>query len=119
MGRLCLRPEGWESRLEAVIQKARSQDFDARDWNCCRFAAECAAAILEKPMPRRLHGSIQNTVDALFPRTTWRLAKRGDVVLMNVPESSLGVCAGRVALFVGVSGLVHFPMRLTRIAWSV
>lgn len=113
-----VRLPDWQSRLDAAIREAR-KPFNAKDHNCALFAARCAEAITGRPMPRRLRGSLEATVDSLFPRVHVRMALRGDLVLARVPEPSLGVCCGRRAAFVTASGLTYYPMRKVRIAWSV
>lgn len=122
MGRGCLRSEGWESRLNAVLDDARSKDFHVRQWNCARFAQACAEAVRGEAIPDAWHGSLEATADAVLPRVKPRMAQRGDVVLAHTPEPSLGVYVGgirRQAAFVTASGLTFYPMRRVRIVWSV
>jgi hypothetical protein len=47
------------------------------------------------------------------------MARRGDLVLADVPEPSLGVCNGVRAVFVGSSGFISEPMRRALLAWRV
>lgn len=70
-------------------------------------------------MPRRLSGSLEQTVDALLERIRPSLARRGDVVLVTLPRPCLGVCVGREIALVGESGLFKEPMAKALIAWSV
>lgn len=119
MGRRWLKCEGWESCLNAVLEDARSKPFDVREWNCARFAHACAEAVRGEPVSDKWRGSLEETADAVLPRVKARLAQRGDVVLADTPEPSLGVCVGRNAAFVTASGLTFYPMRRVRIAWSV
>ena len=114
-----MRPEGWESRFAAVLKEAGSREFDAQTWNCALFVKACVEAILCRPMPSRLSRTLERTVDAHFPRITPSLARRGDVVLAQIPHRTLGVCVGAKAAFVGKSGLVTEPMNRVLIAWSV
>jgi hypothetical protein len=114
-----MRVEGWESRLAEALRDARPREFDPKAWNCALFCRACVEAITSHALPRRLSGTLEETVDALFPRVRPSLAQRGDVVLMNVPQPSLGIAYGRKAAFVTASGLTYYPMRKARIAWSV
>lgn len=70
-------------------------------------------------MPRRLKGSLEETVDRLLPRVDRLRAIRGDVVLADAPEPSLGICLGRVAAFVSAAGMTTIPMSRIDAAWSV
>lgn len=47
------------------------------------------------------------------------MARRGDVVLADVPLPTLGVCVGTHALFVAHEGLLRRTMGEIRVAWSV
>ena len=113
------RPDGWEARFAAVLRDASRREFHARDWNCAEFARQCAEAITCRPIPRRLSRTLKRTVDAYFPRIGVRQASRGDVVLANLPNPTLGVCAGSVAAFVSPAGLTEIPMSQVLIAWRV
>lgn len=119
MGRGRVRLPDWQTRLTEAIREAQRIPFDARSHNCVLFAARCVEAITGAPVPRRWKGSLEPTVDALLPRVKPSMAARGDVVLADVPEPSLGVCIGRKAAFVSPTGLIFEPMRKARIAWSV
>jgi hypothetical protein len=59
-------------------------------------------------------------VDELFQRHSYALAaRRGDVVLANVPHPTLGVCVGAQAVFLMESGLMSKPLSEIAIAWRV
>lgn len=114
-----MRAAGWESRLAAVVLEARKRAFDPKRWNCARFAHEAAQAVAGQALPYRWHGSLEASADAALPRINPKRALCGDIVMADVPLPTLGVCIGRKAAFVSVSGLIYFPMRKARIAWSV
>lgn len=109
----------WEKRLSEVLKSAITRPYDAENWNCATFAAECVEAVTGRPMPRQLTGTLIETADGLLERVPVKLACRGDVVLMRVPEPALGVCVGRFAAFVGAQGLRQEPMRRAVMAWRV
>lgn len=115
-----MRPPGWESRLAAVLKDAGERAYDPRRWNCARFAHRCAEAVSLRSIPFAfVGGSLEASADAVLPRVEPRQARRGDVVLAQVPHDTLGVCAGRVAVFLGRNGLERYPMTAVRAAWSV
>ena len=113
------RAPGWESRLADVLCVALTRGYDARKWNCARFAHACAEAVSGRPLPFVWRGSLEASADAALPRVAPALAHRGDIVLAQVPEPSLGVCRGRDAVFVTAKGLLSVPMSAARAAWSV
>lgn len=115
-----MRPPGWEARLAAVLREAATRPYDARRWNCARFAHRAAEAVSLRSIPfAYVGGSLAASADAVLSRVEPPQAQRGDVVLADVPEPSLGVCAGRVAVFLGRRGLECFPMSRVRAAWVV
>lgn len=113
------RPPGWELRLREALARARGREFDAREWNCARFAHSCACAVSLRLLPFRHHGSLEGSVDAVLSRVDPSLALRGDIVMADVPEPSLGVCIGSHALFVTAEGLMRLTMDGVRVAWCV
>jgi hypothetical protein len=114
------RVEDWEARLAEQIKTAARIPFDARTWNCAKFAHSCAEAISGREIPFVWKGSLEASADAALPRIPPRLAQRGDVVLASVPEPTLGVCLGRTSAFVGKGGLMELPtVRYATVAWSV
>lgn len=114
-----VRPDGWETHLNSVLAAATVRRYAAKEWNCARFAHACAEAVSGRTLPFRRRGTLEESVDAVLPRSEPRQARRGDVVLAEVPEPSLGVCLGRKAAFVTARGLLTVPMRSVRVAWSV
>lgn len=116
-----IRAPGWEARLAEQLRQASARPFDAKSWNCARFAHACAEAVSGRSIPfQRKRGGLEVSVDAVLPRVQPRRACRGDVVLANVPEPSLGVCVGcNAAFLMRHSGLLTIPMRQVIVAWSV
>lgn len=114
-----VRPEGWDYRLSLVIRDAVQKHYDPRSWNCARFAHACAEAVSGASIPFKWRGSLQASADAVLPRIEPSVALRGDVVLAEVPEPSLGVCLGRQIAFVTVSGLLTLPRSRALMAWRV
>lgn len=119
MGELLTRCEDWEPRFLRQIELARTRPFSTKEWNCARFAHQTAEAVSGRKIPFVWKGSLASSADAALTRIQPRAALRGDVVLANIPEPSLGVCLGRTAAFVGISGLMEIPMSEVVLAWSV
>lgn len=114
------RTGDWEARLIAVLKEAAERTFDARAWNCARFAHACAQAVSGRVLPFELKGSLEASVDAVLPRIPTKLATRGDIMLGHVPEPSLGVCIGAQVAFVTLpAGLMTQPRRRMAAAWRV
>jgi hypothetical protein len=113
------RAPDWEARLAGVLREASTRAFDAQEWNCARFAHRCAEAVSGRALPFRRVGSLEGSVDALFPRVPVKFAQRGDVVAADVPEPSLGICIGTKAAFLAESGLYTVAMRDVRVVWGV
>lgn len=115
----CVRPNGWEARLAERLREAAARPYDAKTWNCARFAHACAQAVSGRSIPFRRRGSLETSVGAIFPPVQPSRALRGDVVLGNVPKPSLGVCIGSRAAFLGRSGILTIPMWEVTAAWRV
>lgn len=113
------RLPGWEQRFEAALVEALDRPFDARLWNCAKFAHHCAQAVRGTPLPFRWHESLAGSVDALLPRVAPLLAQRGDVVMAAMPEDTLGVCCRDGALFLRPDGVARLPLAVCRLAWRV
>lgn len=113
------RPQDWEARLARALQATANRPYNTRTWNCARFAHYMAEQVSGRTLPYQYQGSLEASVDALFERVPVLLAQRGDVVLADVPEPSLGVCVGGQVLFVSAGGLLTRSLRDARIAWGV
>lgn len=114
------RPDGWEARLAEVLRDAASRAFDARAWNCARFAHRAAEAIRNQHLPYQFIGtSLEASVNAVLPKIPAGEARRGDIVLADVPHPTLGVCLGAQCAFVTRSGLVTQSRSVITAAWSV
>lgn len=113
------RPEGWEVRLIEVLRGASERPYDARSWNCARFAHAAAEAVSGRPIPFVWKGSLEASADAALPRIPLRRARCGDVMLGQVPEPSLGVCVRASVAFVTPSGLTQVPRSRMLAAWAV
>lgn len=113
------RHPDWEARLVQVLRQASRKRFDAREWNCARFAHACACAVSGRELPFHYVGGLEASVDAVLPRIEPLRARRGDIVLADVPQASLGVCVGAAAAFASLNGLLTRPLSSVHAAWSV
>jgi hypothetical protein len=141
-----MRLDDWEQRLGAFMAESRDRPFEWGSHDCLMFALSAAAAITgdDKGEPFRGRydsrktatamlrehgaGTLLKTLDATFTRKKPGFAQRGDLVWF---ASSVGVCVGAQALFVGEErlaaaagmlmreGLVTVPRRLWQKAWAV
>ena len=135
-----MRPEGWESRLDAAIEGARTEPFSWGTHDCCMFALNIACEILlTDPAPQfrgtyttefgaaralKEHGdgTVRGTVTQILDEEIpVRTAQRGDLVLLQQPDlgDTLGVCLGVDSAFVGLDGLHYAPTLDCACAWRI
>lgn len=131
-----MRLEGWERRLEEMIEGARERPFSWGTHDCATWAADVVQALTGRDLGSAWRGSY-NTVrgamaavkkrgaddlcDALTlelgaPLPGIWLARRGDIVSDG---DALGVCVGSHAAFLGSNGLVFQRMTHCNVAWGV
>jgi hypothetical protein len=113
------RPD-WAVRLAALITAAETRPFDARSWNCARFALAAVEAVTGATPRVWVCASLEASAESAgFPRIPPAFARPGDVVLAGDP-ARLGVVldAGRTA-FVGPRGLLRASLLDSTIAWRI
>lgn len=144
------RLSDWPERLAVYLKAAEGRPFcwGGRDGghDCVLHALGAAEAITGIDVTSALRGTYDGALGAarrmkaLYGsarleeaaeafRGRWAgeripplLAQRGDIVLADVPQPSLGVVGlgGRTAGFAAeAGGLLHVPLRLCRLAWRV
>ena len=114
------RRSDWAARLAALLSVVETRPFDARRWNCGRFALAAVEAVTGSQPRIRIQPDLEATADSAgFTRVAPLLARMGDIVLAPDPDR-LGVVldAGRVA-FVGPRGLLRAPITLCTCAWRI
>ena len=129
-----MRLDGWEKRLDAIIQANEPFAWGTND--CCMFAVRCVEAITgvdhgatyrgyktQKGALGRLakHGGADGIATACLgePKSI-KLAKRGDVVLHNISDGlSLAICLGDKIASVDDDGIVFLPVSVGIQAWGV
>lgn len=115
-----MRHPDWPTRLAALLSAAETRPFDARRWNCARFALAAVEAVTgTRPRVRVLPDLAASADSAGFLRIPAAFARTGDVVLTPDPDR-LGVVvdAGRAA-FVGPRGLTRLPITTCTTAWRI
>ena len=128
----------WEDRLCAFLDQHRDRAFQWGEWDCALFATACAAELTGEDRAAEFRGryttregaalalreigggTLVKTMDRLFERCPVGMAGRGDIVMAG---TALGVCIGRVAMFVGeeegLDGLVTIQRADWQRAWKV
>ena len=133
------RIEGWEQRLDAVIENARSRPYELGTHDCFSLACTVQAALTgvdrwpefsgyrsKREALARIaeHGStFEQAGDWFFGggHVDMRLARRGDIVALRTEDGQkhLGVCLGdRVACLLA-DGLGFIPPSACLCAWRI
>ncbi len=113
------RPD-WPGRLAALLSAAETRPFDARRWNCARFALAAVEAVTGERPRVRVRPSLEASADSAgVPRIPPAFARAGDVVLAGDPARLGVVVDGGRAAFVGPRGLLRQPLTTCATAWRV
>jgi hypothetical protein len=134
------RLEGWESRLNAVIEGARDKPYVLGSWDCFRLACNVLEALTgvdrwpewrgryaTKEQALRLlasrASSFEDAGDGFFgvPHVATAFARRGDIVALATGDGAkhLGVCLGSRAACLSESGLVFVPVAKCLCVWRI
>lgn len=134
-----VRLEGWELRLDGVIENARRHPYELGMHDCFRVACAAVEALTGvdrwpewsgKYSTKRealaliaKHGSnFEEAFDWFFDtkHVSVNLARRGDVVAFEfVGEKHLGVCTGMNCALTAESGVTFIPARRGLCAWRI
>lgn len=134
-----MRLEGWEGRLQALVEDARGAPYELGTHDCFRMACRVVEALTgvdrwaEFPGYRTRrealaliarHGhNFEEAFDWFFGqlRQDTRRARRGDLVAIQTPdgEKHLGVCLGTRTAFLSASGLVFLDTAECICCWAV
>ena len=135
-----IRHLDWDRRLRLAIEDSRQRTFRWGCHDCCLFAADLVEAMtgwdpatglrgtycseLEAARLIQARGGIRSLVSEMLGSNPFNPpANRGDVVLMQplMPGhlEQLGVCVGDSAVVAAETGLLHRPMHLAILAWSL
>ena len=114
------RRPNWHSRLAALLAAVERRPFDARRWNCGRFALAAIEACTGERPRWRLCAALEASADSAgFPRIPPVFARPGDVVLAGAPARLGVVVDGGRAAFVGPRGLLRAPLAACATAWRI
>lgn len=134
-----MRLDDWASKMNEVIDKARTTPFEWGVSDCALFAADCVKAMTgfdwAEPFRGRYktprgsllalkkygNGSLEKTMDASFERhSKIALTRRGDVVAMDNPAGvCLGICVGSIVAVRSEKGVEFFPVKQAIASWRV
>lgn len=128
-----MRIGDWEQALSAYLAECEGRAYGYGEHDCALFAAGAVAAITgvdpaatyrgrycsrwsgDELLDAEGHASLESLIASLFEEISAGFAQRGDLAWH---EGSVGVVAGRFALFVGeVDGAARL-IRVPRAAWQ-
>lgn len=133
-----MRVDGWEIRLAEAIEEARHRPFEWGAHDCATWAIDVRRALTGEDMAAEWRGRYRTAKGAARhmmksgyatladaardklgePLPTVRMAQRGDIVLDPEGEA-LGICAGRICLFLSEAGLTDRALVACSMAWRV
>jgi hypothetical protein len=132
--------EGWESRLTAAVERARTSAYRLGEFDCLRFACLAVAAVTGRdPWPEfsgygtpadkralltRRGGTFQKAGDGFFGearRIPVPFARRGDVaVYIDLEQREcIGPVVDHRMAYMSSAGLVFLPLANCVCAWRV
>ena len=130
-----MRIEGWESLLAAHVVQAQEKTFAWGEHDCALWCAEWLRLAtgrnlvdewrglytneeeLDSLMLARGHSSYEHIVDAYGLSKPVMLAQRGDILLH--PCGTLGICLGKIGIFVTTKGAITERTLACLKAWEV
>ena len=132
-----MREEGWENRLEELVNKKRNQPFDWAENNCMQLVTEAQQTVTgHTDFPEALQNvgtkysayklvlkrakNLTELMDKHFERIVITMARRGDIVEIETCEGpAMGICMGTHAVFVGIEGIEYIPLETLIRAWRM
>lgn len=134
------RLEDWPSRLTAAVDAARGKPFSWGSHDCILFAADCVAAMTGTDLAAafraryatrdeayavlaELGGGVENAITQALgrsPANNWRMAQRGDVVVVDAPTgTAAGIVVGNRIAVPEPRGLAFLPLSAARCYWRI
>lgn len=128
-----IRRSDWEQRLAGYLAECEGAEFAWGRMDCALFAAGAVLAmtgidpaaafrgryrsVAGSVRALRLYGAgtLEATIDSMFPERPIGFARRGDLVLA---DGAVGVCVGADAVFVGQEGERAGLVRIARAGWT-
>ena len=131
-----IRLPDWEARLGAVLDSYADTPFEWGVADCCLFVADAVQAMTGDDPASAYRGTYSNETgarlalkrhgkttlvatfdDAFGMNVAPARAHRGDIV--QIDDTTAGVCMGAFGFFVGDTGLVRHPYSDFTRAWSI
>lgn len=128
-----IRRGDWEQRLAAYLAECDGAEFIWGKMDCALFAAGAVLAMTDvdpasafrgryrslagSVRALRIHGAgtLELTLDSMFPERPIGFARRGDLVLH---DGAVGVCVGDAAVFIGEESGAPGLVRIARSGWA-
>jgi hypothetical protein len=128
-----MRRADWEIRLGDYLASVADRPFAWGNHDCALHSANAVLAMTGIDFAKRFRGryrtaigsvralkrygagTLEGTIDAMFPTIGRAFAGRGDLVMH---AGALGICVGGDGLFVGEEGGAAGLVRIPRAAWS-
>ena len=130
-----VKTEGWELRLNELIESRLNTPFEWGQFDCCIFGLECIDAQCETDVTSPIKGSYSNkeeadvVLDALggyeeavknlgLEEKDTSFASRGDICFIG-DHAAMGVVVGSNILATGKRGLVSLPLSKIKKLWGI
>jgi len=133
-----MRYENWAEKLNTVLVTKHFEPFVWGKHDCCLFAADCILEMTGIDYAVDFRGCYKTVLEAarilkekngvrgvatlaLGNEISYKLAQRGDIVLIETEEhgETLTVCVGVVCVAPGIERLEYVPMEKAICAWRV
>lgn len=134
-----MRCDNWPKYLHKAIEAHRERPFKWGETDCCLFVLECYDALCGVDVARTYRHSYDSEesaaevlealggIEAVVPNVLEieeidpKLAQRGDIVLLDLKDKTLGVIdmSGQRAVAASPAGMGTFPRKLILKAWRV
>lgn len=134
-----MRAKGWEIRLRELVEGASSKPFEWGSHDCALFALAAFEAVTGAPVPRVDTWKDATSAARLLrdkpirkfgrewfgePVKGWKMARRGDIVLIGSNRSFMGqpafaVCVGATVACPGEKGLQFEALRHSFLTWNI
>jgi hypothetical protein len=140
------RCSNWPLKLALFVEEKRGSPFSWGNNDCALFTADwlilltgidCGASLrggyndgLGAARVLKRRGGLENLIERIMKQHGWEeipvtLARRGDVALLDVPESgqsmpsAVGVVVGRMVAMAGPYGANFAELKACRRAWRI
>lgn len=133
------RLEGWEQKLDRLLEEARRQPYRLGEHDCFRLTSRVVEALTGIDLWPRFRGyrtrrqalatiarcgpTFETAGDFVFgsPRVDWRALRRGDIAAFQTSDGykHLAICNGRTLAVLVESGLEFPPTSAALCGWRV